>query len=123
MPPRLSLVLALLAPAIVMGAGACAGDPAPAVCPNDAFDACPSSAPTFSGDAAPIIGAHCAKCHVPGGKAEKFPFETYEQIGPFAGDMKLQLETCEMPQAPEPPLTPAQRQAMFGWIACGALGD
>ena len=80
-------------------------------------------APTFTLDAAPIIAAHCAKCHAPGGRAEKFPFQTFDQISPFAGDMNLMLQTCQMPPPPEPALTPAERQILFGWITCGALND
>lgn len=101
----------------------CDGAPTPAACPDDSFDACPSAAPTFSADAAPIIAARCAKCHNPDGMAPKFPFETYDEIAPFAGDMKLQLETCEMPKAPEPPLSAADRATLFGWFACGALDN
>jgi hypothetical protein len=108
---------------LAAGLGACAGPAAAPACPDDAPLACASPAPRFSADAAPVIAARCAKCHAPGGMAEKFPFETYAQIAPFAGDMKLQLETCQMPKPPEPPLDPAQRQTLFGWIICGALDD
>jgi hypothetical protein len=85
--------------------------------------ACPSPAPTFATDASPVIAARCAKCHVPGGRAQKFPFETYDQIAPYAGDMVLQLETCQMPAPPEAPLSSADRQAIFGWAICGAFDD
>jgi uncharacterized membrane protein len=80
-------------------------------------------APGFTADVAPIISGHCAKCHAPGGMAKMFPFQSYGQIGPFAGDIKLQLETCAMPLPPEPALTPAERQTLFGWILCGALNN
>jgi hypothetical protein len=118
--PRAALAAALVS----MMLGACGSSPAPArVCLDDAPSACPSPAPHFAADAAPIIAAHCAKCHTPGGPSEKFPFETYDQIAPYAGDMKLELETCEMPPATEPPLSEADRQTLFGWITCGALDD
>jgi hypothetical protein len=84
---------------------------------------CPDPAPRFSTDAAPIIAAHCQKCHAPGGMSEKFPFETYDQIAPYAGDINLQLQTCQMPRPPEPPLSPTERHTLFGWIVCGALNN
>jgi hypothetical protein len=80
-------------------------------------------APLFSTDAAPIIAAHCMKCHTPGGMASKFPFETYAQISPYAGDMRLMLETCQMPPLSEPALAEADRLTLIGWIACGALDN
>jgi uncharacterized membrane protein len=115
----LAFVLALAA-----ALGGCGGGGAPAaVCADDAPEACPSVAPRFVADAAPIIQAHCVKCHAPDGLAKKFPFETYDDIAPFAGDMKLELETCEMPPSTESALTSPERSTLFGWIACGALYD
>jgi mono/diheme cytochrome c family protein len=113
--------LALAAAAL----GACGGPGATSAreCPDDAPLACPSGAPTFSRDAAPIIAAHCAKCHGSGGVEEKLPFATYAEIAPSAGDMMLELETCQMPPPAEPPLSPAERQALFAWITCGARDD
>jgi hypothetical protein len=103
--------------------GACGGDmPAP-ICPDDAPSSCPIPAPGFAADAEPIISDHCVKCHAPGGRAQRFPFQSYNQIGPFAGDIKLQLELCAMPLPPEPALSPSERQRLFGWILCGALND
>jgi hypothetical protein len=55
--------------------------------------------------------------------AQAFPFQTYDQIAPLAGDINLQLQLCAMPLPPERPLDAAERQALFGWILCGALDD
>jgi hypothetical protein len=112
-----------LAAVLAAALGACGGPAPHAACPDDSLDACPTPAPTFRADAAPVIAARCAKCHVPGGMAKALPFQSYAEIAPFAGDMKLQLETCQMPKAPEPPLSAAERQILFGWIACGALDN
>ena len=118
------VVVAVVVVASVATLAACGSGPvAPPICPDDAPTGCPSPAPGFAADAAPIIGGHCVKCHVPAGMAEAFPFQSYDEIAPYAGDIKLQLETCAMPKPPEPPLTPAERQLMFGWILCGALND
>ena len=116
----LVFVLAAVAPSL----GGCPSDQViPPSCPDDVPASCPSPAPGFAADAAPILNGHCVKCHAPGGMAQTRPFQTYDQIAPFAGDILLQLELCGMPPAPEPPLTAAERQAMFGWILCGALND
>ena len=120
MPHR--LVVALLALAVA-SPGGCGGAGGSAVCPDDVIDACPSVGPTFAVDAAPVIQGHCMKCHTPGGPAQKYPFETYAQIFPFAGDMKLMLETCQMPPSSEPTLTADERRKLFGWIACGPLDN
>jgi uncharacterized membrane protein len=113
-----------LAAALAVALGACGGETPPArQCPDEAPPACTAASPRFATDAAPIIAGHCAKCHAPGGMAEKAPFETYDQIAPYAGDMRLELETCQMPPPPEPALAPAERQALIAWIACGALDD
>jgi MYXO-CTERM domain-containing protein len=119
----LPVVVALVAVAS-SGLGACPTAPVtPPVCPDDVPAGCPTPAPGFAADAAPIIASHCAKCHTPGGMSQQFPFQTYDQIAPYAGDINLQLQICAMPPPPEPALTAAERQALFGWILCGALND
>jgi uncharacterized membrane protein len=95
----------------------------PDFCPDDAPSSCPPVAPGFAADVAPIIGSRCAKCHSPGGKVSGLPFQTHAEIEPFAGDIKLQIETCAMPPPPEPALTAPERQSLFGWILCGALNN
>ena len=117
-------VLLVLIAVALAGSGACGSTPAPApVCPDDAPYGCPTPAAGFAADVAPIIGSHCQKCHTPGGMAETYPFETYDQISPYAGDINLQLQTCAMPPAPEPRLSAPERQALYSWILCGALDN
>jgi MYXO-CTERM domain-containing protein len=119
--------LVLVAVALVgagAGSGACGSSPAPPpACPDDAPSGCPTPAAGFAADVAPIIVSHCQKCHTPGGMSQNFPFETYDQISPYAGDINLQLQTCAMPPAPEPRLSAPERQALFSWILCGALDN
>lgn len=118
---RLPVVATLIA--AVLGHGACSSPAADPPCPDDVPAGCPAVAPGFAADVAPIIAGHCQKCHAPGGMAAAFPFQTYDQIAPLAGDINLQLQTCAMPPPPEPRLSAVERQAMFGWILCGALND
>lgn len=121
-PSGVAAVVATLL-AAALGLGACPSTPVDPPCPDDVPSGCPTPAPHFAADVAPIIAGHCQKCHAPGGMAETFPFQTYDQIAPLAGDINLQLQTCAMPPRPEPRLSAAERQLMFGWILCGALND
>jgi hypothetical protein len=118
-------VLLVLLAVVVVPSGACGSAPAPPPppCPDDAPSGCPTPAAGFAADVAPIIASHCQKCHTPGGMSQNFPFETYDQISPYAGDINLQLQTCAMPPAPEPRLSAPERQALFSWILCGALDN
>jgi uncharacterized membrane protein len=103
---------------------ACGSTPAPApACPDDVPAGCPSPAPHFAASVAPILEAHCVKCHAPGQMAEDFPFQTYDDVAALAGDINLQLQLCAMPPSPERPLSAAERQTLFGWILCGALDN
>jgi hypothetical protein len=116
-----------LAVTLAAALAACGGGSAPPgrACPDDAPNACPDGpAPHFSTDAWPIIQGHCYKCHhAVDGQAWMFPFGSYDQISPYAGDMMLQLETCQMPPLPEPALSEADRHTLMNWIICGALDD
>jgi uncharacterized membrane protein len=121
LPPRLIGIAALVAASLAACAG---GGASPArQCPDDVPSACAAPAPGFSAEVAPLVSAHCSKCHAPGGVAEKVPFDGYDQIVTVAGDMKLELETCQMPPDPEPALTASDRHILFAWIACGAPND
>ncbi len=122
--PRPMLLLILCGVGALTAAGGCGpSTQRPAACPDDMLTACPSPAPGFAADAAPILRAHCVKCHAPGGMEPDLPFQTYDQIAPVAGDINLQLQLCLMPPPPEAPLSLAERRTLFGWIVCGALDD
>jgi uncharacterized membrane protein len=112
-------VLALIAVALIGIGAACSshgGDGCPTV-----PDTCPdASAPTFSGDVAPLFAATCQNCHAPGGQEAVLPFTTYDQIANNALMIIPQVAACRMPIAPVPPLTDEQRQTILEWFGCGA---
>ena len=54
---------------------ACTPAPRPD-CPNDTPSACPSPAPSYVSDVAPIVSSHCLQCHAPGGQAQDKPLGT-----------------------------------------------
>ena len=56
----------------------------------------PSSAPTFTGDIAPILSASCVNCHRPG-EAAPMSLLTYEVAQAYAPKIKMQVEMRHMP--------------------------
>ena len=114
-----------LAFVVTTAAGCGPGNAGPPVenCPNDVPATCPSPAPTFAADAQPVFMDHCVKCHAPGGQEPSFPFQTYSQIQSQKITILGQIHTCLMPPAGEVALTSAERQAVLGWIVCGANND
>jgi len=109
--------------AIAVGAAAC-GSPAgpPPACPDDFR--CPSPPPHFAADANPIIQARCVPgCHSPDGMEPTHVFDTYDHVYGIASTIIMQLRLCVMPPAGQPPLSEPERQALLGWLACGAMND
>jgi uncharacterized membrane protein len=86
----------------------------------DVANTCPSPAPTYSVDVAPIIERRCLQCHAPGGQQAVVPFQTYDQVQARSAGIKVWLGSCLMPPADQPQPTLEERRAVLGWIACGA---
>jgi len=114
-----SLLLGALA--LAAGASACGSPAAPSSCPDDFR--CPSPPPHFAADANPVLQAHCVTCHSPTGVEPTRLLDTYEHVFSLASTVILQLRRCVMPPASETPLTEPERQALLGWLACGAMND
>ena len=86
--------------------------------------ACPTPAPTYSGDAAPIFATHCTLCHSPGGVQANHPLGSYAELRPQASTIIHELTACLMPPATEAPLTDAEVQTLLTWmVGCGAPND
>ncbi|HVZ73212.1 MAG TPA: hypothetical protein VHJ20_12615 [Polyangia bacterium] len=109
----------LLVGVLLATVGACGQ--AASSCPDDEPAACPSPAPSFSGQVQDIFARKCDACHAPGGVESSKPFVTYAQISPR--DTRLSIESrivsCNMPQAGAPQLTEDERLALLGWLVCG----
>lgn len=119
-----NVLLALLAPAIVLAA--MAGVRTEAQQPT-------ATAPTFSKDVAPILYKHCASCHRPG-EIAPMSLMTYEQARPYAKAIANAVANRTMPpwhaEAPagtfhnERSLSDREREVLIAWPAGGALnGD
>jgi hypothetical protein len=119
--------VAAAAVTVALGAAGCGGSSPPpdgGQCPNDYSTTCASPAPTFAADAQPVFEARCAPgCHMPGGQEAVIPFQTYDQINNEIGTILFELRDCLMPPPSAPQPTAAERKALLGWIACGALND
>ncbi len=89
--------------------------------PHDLPQSCPSPEPSFSKDVQPIIQSNCDLCHLPGDPSYPgFPYDSYADDKKYASEMLNFVSSCLMPKPPGPPLTEAQRQALMGWVVCGA---
>jgi hypothetical protein len=120
-----------LSPARVAGAvvlatallGCSGGSEAPgATCPNEGNVTCPSAdggvPPSYQTDVQPIIASLCYGCHGPGGvEVSAVNLTTYH--GVVTNDVFGQLSECLMPLEDAGQPTPAERETLFEWIACG----
>lgn len=98
------------------------GDAAAPACPHDLPASCPSPAPSWSADGGVqgIVNERCVPCHQPGGLAFDRPFTTYAGVYKIHGDVLSQVYSCYMPPPDAGALDDAQRQALLGWLVCGA---
>ena len=61
-------------------------------------------------------------CHAPGGLSSH-PLVTWQEVNALEGAVLDQVYACRMPQAGSAPLTTAEREALLGWLVCGAPDD
>jgi hypothetical protein len=119
---RASLFVAIVSAVV---AGACsssspgAGDAAPS-CPNDLPPSCPTPTPSYSGDIAGIMDAHCTTCHGPGGDAADKPLLVYDDVFRQRSAVLDQVYHCLMPPPDQRPMTPQQRANLLAWLVCGS---
>ncbi len=91
-------------------------------CPNDLPPACPSPAPSYAADIAPLIMRRCTPCHYPGGVAAmgNHDLSDYPRVFAQKRDVLTQFYACKMPPADAGAPTADERKAMLGWLVCGA---
>jgi hypothetical protein len=98
-------------------------DAASPTCPHDLPATCPSPAPSWAasdGGVQDIVNSRCVPCHQPGGLAFDRPFTTYAAVYKIRGDVLGQIYSCYMPPPDAGALDDGQRQALLGWLVCGA---
>lgn len=111
--------LAGAAAACTSSSGGSGGD-----CPTLSND-CPATPPSWQNDVQPLIATYCLRCHTDGGVAPpQFNYETYQGVFRSRAVIVTQLNQCLMPPGDaSPPAampTPAERQTLVAWLACGA---
>jgi len=124
MPPSSGSASSARAAGILLAAlaslAACAGDQPEPACDRTAPNMCAPPAPSYAGQVSAIVAQHCQPCHRPGGQEAVRPLTSYAQVSKSAIDVFFQVSRCKMPPADQPPLAPAEVQALFAWLVCGA---
>ena len=105
------------------GGGSSGAGGSSSVCPDDLPDSCPSPAPGWAKDVAPVIEARCSSCHVAGGVAAGKPLTNHAQVFSRKGAVLNQVYACKMPPEGATPLSMAERLAIEAWLVCGAPDD
>ncbi len=102
-------------------------DPCAGPTPEDVPSSCPTPAPTYSQDVLPILERTCLPCHSPQWPDEFNPPDLagYDRVYEMRGTVQYSIAGCWMPDeaAGGVPLTEPERQAIMGWIVCGAPDD
>ncbi len=89
-------------------------------CPNDLPAACPTPAPSYRNEVAPIITSRCLKCHAPGGQEASKDFTTYANVFAQRQPILTQTYSCRMPPEGEPRPTDPERATLLAWLVCGS---
>jgi hypothetical protein len=85
-------------------------------CQDDLPKVCPTPTPSFKDSVLPALADKCQACHSTNG----FPFDTYAHVYKERITMLTRVAGCRMPPACAPQPTSDQRQAILGWLKCGA---
>lgn len=85
--------------------------------------ACPTTAPSYATDVAPLMTKYCTSCHSPSGSEPGKPLDTYGGINSISGQVQSQIESCAMPPSGDTQPTDAERQIILGWLACGGANN
>lgn len=109
-----------IAVSLLLLAGCGEGDGASSACPNDLPASCPSPAPGYAAEIAPIVKARCLLCHDAGGVASDRPLSPYAALYARRSAVLNQVHGCTMPPSGATAPTEAERAALLGWLVCGA---
>jgi hypothetical protein len=90
------------------------------ICPQDLPAACPSNAPSYQLDVAPIFTSRCAICHSPIGSDPQRDYTNYSAIYANRGAILDQVYACNMPPSGASAPSPSERTTLLSWLVCGA---
>lgn len=86
-------------------------------------ESCPSTAPSYQNDVAPLVQSKCVPCHGPGGLESSISFTTYQPIFDRRFDVLQRVAHCLMPPADAgvaQQLDSSERELIAAWVVCGA---
>jgi hypothetical protein len=98
----------------------CGGPRTDASCPNDLPASCPATVPSYQATVSPIINLRCGSCHSPGGQEASRPLQTYSEVYSERSAVLNQVYACNMPPTTAARPTTQEREALLGWLVCGA---
>lgn len=107
--------------ATVLGLGGCSGNGGS--CGVTTPSSCPTSAPSYATDVAPVMQKYCTSCHVAGGQEANKPLDTFSAVSQRSGEVQDQIAGCDMPPSGATQPTAAEMQVVLDWIACGAQNN
>jgi hypothetical protein len=98
-----------------------AGDATDAGCAYAIPDGCPSPEPSWQSTVQPIIDRRCNGCHGDGGvQRSTRDFTTYGGVSRNSGSILTQVFSCKMPPPDAAAPSASERDALLGWLLCGA---
>jgi uncharacterized membrane protein len=89
-------------------------------CSVNVAASCPVASLSYSSGVGDTLKASCLPCHAAGGVESTVLLTSYKEVSKRLTKVAGQLETCTMPPAGSPPISPSDRQAILDWIVCGA---
>jgi hypothetical protein len=80
---------------------------------------CPSPAPSYEQDIAPILDGKCNTCHA-AADSGLWPLINYDDVRDWQTLVLSDVEYCTMPPAGAPQLTTSEQFILLSWVVCGA---
>jgi hypothetical protein len=104
-----------------LGAAGCASQAGgPDDCSVNVPTSCPVASLSYSSGVGDTLKTSCSPCHADFGVEGTVLLTSYKEVSKRLTSVAGQLETCTMPPAGSPPISPSDRQAILDWIVCGA---
>jgi hypothetical protein len=94
-------------------------------CPDGGYPDCPSPPPSWAMQVRGIVYVWCAPCHFNGGTGTGLgdDFSTTKALRHTLTTALTDLHICTMPPPDAAVLSPADRETLMEWLACGAPDD
>jgi len=103
---------------VLVALAACGSDGG--ACPAEQPASCPTPAPGYANDVAPLLDTYCVTCHSPTGVDPGKPLDTYAHVFERRSEVLTQVNACRMPPAGEMQPTDDERATILAWLVCGA---